>query len=75
MTIYECWAVPEEDQDPDEGATALTFTTPENALAMKAKGLMEPGEIPVYSVRADSWDEAMTIHHEVQGWEPYKPMP
>jgi len=74
VAIYECWAVPEEDQDPEEGATSITFTTRENALSMKTKGQLDPGQIPFYSIRADSWDEAMAIHHEVQGWEPYKPM-
>jgi hypothetical protein len=28
----------------------------------------------VWSVEADSWDEAMTAWHEHQGWQPYVPM-
>ena len=28
----------------------------------------------IYSIRAATWEEAMTAHHAAQGWEPYKPM-
>lgn len=26
-----------------------------------------------YTIEAESWIEAMTIHHQKQGWEPYVP--
>jgi len=28
----------------------------------------------VWSVEAESWDEAQTKKHEYLGWEPYKPI-
>lgn len=73
MTVYECWSVPEELMQADD-ARSICFSTRKNALSMKAKGQMEPNAIPIYSIRADSWDEAMKAHHEVQKWEPYRPM-
>ena len=29
----------------------------------------------IWEIHADSWDEACTRYHELQGWEPYVPMP
>lgn len=61
--IYECW----ETAD----GTEISF----------GSQLGEPSELDRvngffarYSVRANSWNEAMQAHHEIQGWEPYKPL-
>lgn len=64
--IYECWTTDDED------TTGCLFTTPENARRMIETKVIV-GE-PRYSIRADSWDEAMTAHCEIQGWAPYVPM-
>ena len=39
-----------------------------------ARRLLEPGATLIWSVEAESWDEAQTKKHEFLGWEPYKPM-
>lgn len=64
--IYEAWGLPNEMAD--------TFSTVTGCADLKSKGLMD-NSVALYSVRASSWSEAMTIYHEIQGWEPYKPMP
>lgn len=64
--IYEVWG------DIESGIGTL-ITTPENIKHMKDHGLIDEFEGPLYSIRASSWTEAMTYHHEHNGWEPYKP--
>jgi hypothetical protein len=66
--ICECWYHPD-----DRYNVGITFTTQENAIELVKNGMIEPGEIAIYSVKADTWAEAMTIHHEIQGYEPYVP--
>jgi len=63
--IYECWQSPSE--------LTLTVTTPDQARQMKASGTLEPDAEPIYSLRG-TWEEAMAAHHEIQDWEPYKPL-
>jgi hypothetical protein len=36
--------------------------------------LAEPGDIALFSIRGKTWNEVMAAYHEIQGWEPYKPM-
>lgn len=64
--IYEAWG------SIDTGAH--TFSTSEGIRDMLSKGMMEEGDEHLFSIRADSWEEAMTIYHEAQGWEPYRPL-
>jgi hypothetical protein len=33
----------------------------------------EPGAVLVWSVEAETYNEAMTLYHEYMGWEPYRP--
>lgn len=28
----------------------------------------------LYTIEADTWEDAMKLHHEYQGWNAYKPM-
>lgn len=61
--IYECW----ESADGTEisfGGANPGLTERDAVIGFHAR----------YSVRAWSWEEAMQAHHEIQGWEPYKPM-
>jgi hypothetical protein len=32
-------------------------------------------EALVWRIEADSWEDACRRYHELQGWEPYRPMP
>jgi len=70
-TIFECWGVPEELVDLEDPVCGITFTTRENAQKMSKNGVIEPIEVPLYSVRAETWEDALIAHHEIQGWEPY----
>jgi hypothetical protein len=36
--------------------------------------IMEDATELIWTIEANSWDEACVKYHELQGWEPYKPM-
>lgn len=61
--VFECW----ETVD----GTEITFG-PVGVGALSEFDRVR-GFAPRYSVRASSWPEAMQAHHDIQGWEPYKP--
>jgi hypothetical protein len=65
--VYEIWG------DAESGVGTL-ISTQKGISDMRSKGLVEPELSPLYSLRASSWEEAMTYHHEHNGWEPYVPM-
>lgn len=64
MNIYQAW-------EDDEG---VTFSTIENIEDFKKKGLLSQKAKMLYQIEANEYNEAMVIHHEKMGWEPYKPM-
>jgi hypothetical protein len=42
--------------------------------ASRDRSLPEPDARVVWTVEADTWDDACRQQHEFLGWEPYKPM-
>ncbi len=62
--VFEAWGTTEH------GASMIS--TSENAIALWK--LSEEEGIPLFSIKSNSWNEVMTIYHEINGWEPYKPM-
>jgi len=61
--VYECWETPD----------SLTVLRPLEARRHKTLGILEEEAELVYMLRG-TWDEVMTAHHEIQEWEPYRPM-
>ena len=61
---YEAWVDVE----------SVTFATAEAIEYQKANRLLGHGLKFLYSVEADTPEEAMAIHHIKMGWEPYKPI-
>jgi hypothetical protein len=61
--IWECWS-------NDDGAH-LTFI-PASSRHKHRKMLV--GAVHLYSLKANSYNEAQQAYHEIQGWEPYVPM-
>lgn len=63
---YEVW------ETDDEGCTGvMIFPVDENA---EAKRKLAGKDIKLLRViEAPSWNEAMTIHHQLMGWEAYVP--
>lgn len=66
--IYEAW----EFSDGD--VVEISFSTQSGIQDQRTKGLLSPNAKLLHTVRAKTWEEAMTIHHQLMGWEPYKPM-
>jgi hypothetical protein len=63
MTTYEVW------EAEDEG-TEVSFFPQDNSTARK---LLPEGAKLLRTIEAETWEEAVTLHHELMGWEPYKP--
>lgn len=62
--IYEAWSdVSGESED-------ISFF---DAETIASQGLPEKATL-LYRVEADTYEDAMRLHHERMGWEPYKPM-
>ena len=68
MAVYELWR--------QEGH-GVTFSFQLRDLCADALAMAVPDEEPpvlVWTVDADTYDEAMTKYHRHMGWEPYVPM-
>ena len=64
--LYECWS------DPSDGG--ITLTRFEDVHRLRDQGQLGEGATRLYSIVAESWEEAQAIHHLRQGWAPYVPM-
>lgn len=65
--VYEVWG------DEDEEGYSLTLNRPLELLRHRSIGLLSANAKPLYATRG-TWNEAMSAHHEAQGWAPYVPM-
>lgn len=67
MIIYECWS--------NEDGTELTFLTADHPQHdFLTKDVYDVRMMHLYSIRAETYNEAMQAHHDAQGWGPYRPM-
>jgi hypothetical protein len=64
MKIFEAW----EDED------GVTFSTQKNIGDHKEKGLLAHDARLLHQIEAENYDEAIILHHQKMGWEPYRPM-
>lgn len=63
--IYELW------RNPD-GIEQAFFAVDENYEA--CRNLNPPDSVLVWTIEADSYDEAMSLYYEHMDWGQYKPM-
>ena len=63
---YELW------HSHDRGSDVYTLLP---AGAQREQTLLEPNAKVIWTIDAESWNEACQKQHEFLGWEPYKPMP
>lgn len=68
MTTYEIW------DDSDEKCRSVTMF-PAGSGSDPHYLLLGPHAKLLRTIEANSWNEAMTKHHELMGWEPYVPIP
>jgi hypothetical protein len=67
LTKYEIWT--------GEGTAGGTQTAMFESTNSQARQMaIEDGLSFTWSFEAASWDSAMVIYHEYEGWEPYQPM-
>lgn len=64
MIIFEAWE--------DEGG--ITFSTQDNILDQKKKGLLSSDAKLLHQIEASNYEEGMVFHHQKMGWKPYKLM-
>lgn len=64
--IFEAWH--------DEDKCCITFAPPEGIAEERASGDISEGAVFLYRVEADTFEEAMAVHHIKMGWRPYVPM-
>jgi hypothetical protein len=65
--IFEYW----ESVDGGEGSFFQNDTT---QRVLCTTDVYDRPMVPLYSVRAETYNEAMAAHYECQGWAPYRPM-
>ena len=61
---YEGWAA----------KGSVTFTLAENIPDLRQRGLLEPDAKFLHRIDADTFEEALAVHHLRIGREPYRPM-
>lgn len=64
MQEYEVWK--------DE--SGVTLSTSEGIKEQKQQGLLSDSADHLYTIEADSYEDAMKVHYEKMGWGEYKPM-
>lgn len=64
--VYQCWF------DPKDNCVSLTPIS--NVQAERDRGALSDAATLHYEIIAETFEEAMAIHHLRQGWAPYVPM-
>jgi hypothetical protein len=59
VEVYDC---------EDGSITVLTEDDPNKSF------LIGENAIFLRAIESESWEDCMKKHHEIMGWEPYKPM-
>ncbi|HEV2799816.1 MAG TPA: hypothetical protein VGW12_04930 [Pyrinomonadaceae bacterium] len=65
--VYEAWR-------DEQNSTITTFAPPEAIEQERAAGEISGKAVFLYRVEADTFEEAMAVHHIKMGWEPFVPM-
>ena len=63
---FEAWSTAEGDE--------VTVVPAEEATALSGERPLGAAPTLLYEIQAESWEEAMAVHHVRMGWEPYKPL-
>lgn len=61
--FFEAW----QDQD------SVTFGPASWIAEQRSKGLLGRSAEHLYTIEANTWEEAMAVHHLRMGFEPYRP--
>ncbi|GHA76763.1 hypothetical protein GCM10007067_12540 [Lysobacter bugurensis] len=62
--VFEAWQDPEGD---------VTFASASAIAEQRSKKLLAASAALLYTVEANTWEEAMAVHHLRMGYEPYRP--
>ncbi len=66
--VYEAWA------EEDGGSwSSIAFGPIEGIEEQRAKGLLDPHAKLRYRIEADTFEEALAVHHIKMGWSPFQP--
>ena len=64
--VYEAWR--------DEANCSITFAPLAAIEEERARGGISDKAILLYRLEADTFEEAMAVHHIKMGWRPFVPM-
>ena len=64
--VYEAWR--------DEADCRITFAPPEGIESERANGDITDKAVLLHRVEADTFEEALAVHHIKMGWRPFVPM-
>jgi len=64
MTIFIVCGNPDDPEDRDR-----TVSTEDNIVRVCEQ------QVPIYCIRAETWNECMTTFNRIEGLEEYKPFP
>ena len=64
--VYEAWQ--------GDAGCSTAFAPVESILEQRANGLLPTDAKLLYRVEADTYEEAMAVHHIRMGWSPYVPV-
>jgi hypothetical protein len=67
IKVYEAWG--QNDESP-----SVVFGESNAIDEDRKSGVLTSAARLLHRFEAKTWEEAMTIHHELMGWEPYKPI-
>ena len=65
MPIFTAWG---------QDGQAHTLHAGVEQLRLSGGALMPDCPELIWTIDAETWEEAMAKYHELQGWEPYRPM-
>jgi hypothetical protein len=64
--IYEAW-------EWNDGGSQIAFSTPAYFQQEFARGSIPQAAKLLHRIAANTWEEAMSLHHQQMGWSPYIP--
>ena len=63
--VFEAW----QDAEGD-----VVFASATSIAEQRSNGLLPASAAMLYTVKADTWEEAMAVHHLRMGYRPYRPL-
>lgn len=64
-TVWQAW---------DDNSGGVVFAPSQRCIELMEQGLLSQSAILKYEIEASTGEQAMTLHYQAMGFEPYKPL-